>query len=110
RVGATILTVAVEAPADCAECGRAIPEGERETASWSAGTCLCARCRRHTGATATPPPRAAPSLEGRTGDVVGDYELGPLLGKGGMGAVYRARRRSDGGDVAVKLLLPRLGA
>jgi serine/threonine protein kinase len=62
------------------------------------------------GATATPPPRPAPSLEGRTGDVVGDYELGPLLGKGGMGAVYRARRRSDGGDVAVKLLLPRLGA
>src|SRR6266511_1474707 len=39
RVGATILTVAVEAPADCAECGRAIPAGER----------------------------AAPSLEGRTG-------------------------------------------
>jgi serine/threonine protein kinase len=62
------------------------------------------------GATATPPPRPAPSLEGRTGDLVGDYELGPLLGKGGMGAVYRARRRSDGGDVAVKLLLPRLGA
>ena len=62
------------------------------------------------GATATPPPRPAPSLEGRTGDVVGDYELGPLLGRGGMGAVYRARRRSDGGDVAVKLLLPRLGA
>jgi serine/threonine protein kinase len=73
RVGATILTLAVEAPA-------------------------------------TGPPRSVPSVEGRTGRVGGDYEVGPLLGKGGMGAVYRARRRSDGVDVALKILLPRTGA
>jgi serine/threonine protein kinase len=34
------------------------------------------------------------------------YELGPLLGKGGMGSVYRAQRRSDGAVVAIKLLKP----
>ncbi len=75
RVGATILTLAVEAPS-----------------------------------TGPPPARSGPPVEGRTGCVVGDYEVGPLLGKGGMGAVYRARRRSDGLDVALKLLLPRIGA
>jgi serine/threonine protein kinase len=33
------------------------------------------------------------------------YELLELLGQGGMGAVYRARRRHIGDEVAVKLLL-----
>lgn len=37
---------------------------------------------------------------------VGGYEVGKLLGKGGMGAVYRARRLSDGQEVALKLLRP----
>ncbi len=37
---------------------------------------------------------------------VGDYELGALLGKGGMGSVYLARRRSDGAQVALKLMRP----
>jgi eukaryotic-like serine/threonine-protein kinase len=39
---------------------------------------------------------------------VGDYELGALLGKGGMGSVYRARRRSDGMVVALKLTRPEM--
>ena len=60
--------------------------------------------------TGPPPPSAFPAVESRTGCVVGDYEVGPLLGKGGMGAVYRARRRSDGLDVALKLMRPRIGA
>ena len=39
---------------------------------------------------------------------IGDYELGVLLGKGGMGSVYKARRRSDGMVVAFKLTRPEM--
>jgi eukaryotic-like serine/threonine-protein kinase len=43
----------------------------------------------------------------RTGDVLGDrYELLAVLGHGGQSAVYRARDRRDGDEVAVKVLLP----
>ena len=37
---------------------------------------------------------------------VGDYDVGRLLGRGGMAAVYHAHRRSDGQEVALKLLRP----
>jgi serine/threonine protein kinase len=37
---------------------------------------------------------------------VGGYDVGSLLGRGGMGAVYKARRRSDGALVALKLMRP----
>jgi serine/threonine-protein kinase len=35
---------------------------------------------------------------------LGDYELDEVLGRGGMGVVYRGRRRGDGRAVAVKTL------
>ncbi len=40
-----------------------------------------------------------------TGTTLGQYELKDLLGKGGMGAVYRAYQPSLGRDVAVKVLI-----
>jgi serine/threonine protein kinase len=43
-----------------------------------------------------------------SGPRVAGYELGPLLGKGGMGSVYKARRRSDGAVVALKLTRPEM--
>ncbi|HET8644405.1 MAG TPA: FHA domain-containing serine/threonine-protein kinase, partial [Vicinamibacteria bacterium] len=46
-----------------------------------------------------PPPAGAPAS-------IAGYEIGPLLGKGGMGTVYKARRISDGAVVALKLLRP----
>ncbi|GEM_PF-5998142 len=38
--------------------------------------------------------------------VAGRYEIESLLGKGGMGAVYLARRLDDGRQVALKTMLP----
>ena len=48
-----------------------------------------------------------PATPGRitSGVVFGRYEVGPLLGKGGMGTVYRARDLMMGRDVALKVLL-----
>jgi serine/threonine-protein kinase len=40
------------------------------------------------------------------GGRVGPYEVGPLIGVGGMGAVYRARDVRLSRDVALKILLP----
>lgn len=40
----------------------------------------------------------------------GRYELGPAIGSGGFGTVFRARDRRTETDVAVKLVLPGLGS
>jgi serine/threonine protein kinase len=40
---------------------------------------------------------AAPLLDGR-------YQLGPLIGRGGMSDVYRAVDKQTGGQVAVKIV------
>lgn len=43
------------------------------------------------------------SLSGRR---IGAFEIGPLIGEGGMGQVYRARDTRLNRDVAIKVLLP----
>ena len=119
RVGATHLAVNVEGPALCCECGGEVAEDERGAAAWLARTFLCAACRRRTGATARSaapaPPAPAPepplpSTEPPRGPRLAGYELGPLLGRGPTGAVYRARRVADGAQVAIKRLRPQAAA
>jgi serine/threonine-protein kinase len=50
---------------------------------------------------------AGESLSGRT---LGNYEVGPLIGSGGMGEVYRGRDTALNRDVAIKVLLPAVAA
>ena len=79
----------------CPKCGASIPADAR----WG----MCPKCLlAPDAATSTPAPTGNFGGKGRR---FGDYELGPQLGKGGMGVVYeavqlRARRR-----VAVKMIL-----
>lgn len=60
-----------------------------------------------TAGAGSPEPAPAPDLEGR---LVGAYRLGPLLGRGGMGAVYAAERADGQFDQKAALKILPLGA
>ena len=121
RVGATVIRVEVSAPPACSDCGRPILDAERERCAWVGGAYLCEACRRGTvtgrGPAADASPLARLAAQGEAedegaapGSTVGPYAIERLLGKGGMGAVYLARRL--GGEpsppVALKVMLPRM--
>jgi eukaryotic-like serine/threonine-protein kinase len=45
-----------------------------------------------------------------SGCKLGNYDVGPLVGSGGMGEVYRGRDTALNRDVAIKVLLPAVAA
>jgi hypothetical protein len=102
RVGATVLRIDVDAPAICCECGRALGEQDRRSF-------LCAECRgRDEISQLLDHGGREDDNDPRIGRAVGPYQIGSLIGKGGMGAVYRARRPGDERELALKLLLPQV--
>jgi hypothetical protein len=52
-----------------------------------------------------PPPARGRGDLPAPGDAIGDYEVVSLLGKGGMGAVYKAVHKRTGAEAAIKVVL-----
>jgi len=77
---------------------------------------ICPKCRRQTEARVCPhdgfqtqPVRAQPDEDPLLGTTfVGRYRIDSVLGRGGMGAVYRAEQLAVGRPVALKILHERL--
>lgn len=89
QVGQTVIHVSLTAVASCAECQADAAENPAE---------LLYLMLRQAGLIA----------EGKAKPEVPGYEIGNVIGKGGFGCVYLARRLSDGRQVAIKVMLSKV--
>ena len=98
-------------PLVCEQCGRDVSD---ETSGKRSGACICESCRSKAN---FDPVGALVNVllrqrdEGKTEATlsqIAGYEIERMLGKGGMGAVYLARRKTDGTRVALKILLAKI--
>lgn len=120
RAGDSVFTVEVQVPVSetpsqsepprCSHCFKNVSE---EIGKWRSGHYICESCQANSEAdpaalllklfrieSETRGEAPAPGIPG--------YTLGKLLGKGGMGAVYLARREKDNAEVAVKVMLSKI--
>src|SRR4051794_16384661 len=80
-----------ECPSFCGYCGQALPD-TRVSESSGSDQGAVTQAMAATGEMAPAP------------QTVGDFRLGPVLGAGGMGAVYEAEEKATGRRVAVKVI------
>ncbi|MFO0956550.1 MAG: serine/threonine-protein kinase [Isosphaeraceae bacterium] len=96
-------------PPDIDGAARANPDLASELRGlWAAGEMaelMAAQAQLRPTATFDRPHREAPGLPADVPRRVGDYEILGVLGRGGMGVVYRARQGRPGRVVALKMLL-----
>jgi serine/threonine-protein kinase len=91
----------------CDQCGQ---DASEEVGSRPSDNYVCQKCRTgllsESGGLRRLMQDAAKTIQRDQQPLISGYELGEVLGKGGMGLVYKATRRSDGQPVAIKMMLP----
>lgn len=95
----------------CELCGRDV---SGEVGNRGEGKYTCEKCRTELlsdsgGIRQLMQGAAARVIQRDRPPVIAGYDLGDVLGRGGMGIVYRAKRTSDGQSVAIKVMLPSVG-
>ncbi len=115
-VGKTVFRVRVEAEMEvvpsaavyCQRCGNAL---SAESGSAHQQASVCQPCRQQHVAVEQDPLAllvAALAHKPQPSAHIADYDVGTLLGAGGMGAVYLARQKQTGEQVAVKVMLSKV--